>query len=92
MGLRIASFLSLVLVALALAPAMAHLLELPNKITLSREDYLTVQQIYRGWALRSHAAGTGLNLVTLTALCVWVLSLRLPRQNVGAGGSREPPR
>jgi hypothetical protein len=51
MGLRIASFLSLVFVALALAPAMAHLLELPNKITLSREDYLTVQQIYRGWAL-----------------------------------------
>jgi hypothetical protein len=30
---------------------MAHLLELPNKIRLSREDYLTVQQIYRGWAL-----------------------------------------
>jgi serine protease Do len=27
------------------------LLELPNKINLSREDYLTVQQIYRGWAL-----------------------------------------
>lgn len=30
---------------------MAHLLELPNKIGLSREDYLIVQQIYRGWAL-----------------------------------------
>src|SRR6266536_556584 len=30
---------------------MAHLLELPNKINLSREDYLKVQQIYRGWAL-----------------------------------------
>jgi ribose/xylose/arabinose/galactoside ABC-type transport system permease subunit len=27
------------------------LLELPNKIGLSREEYLTVQQIYRGWAL-----------------------------------------
>jgi hypothetical protein len=34
-----------------LAPALAHLLELPNKIGLSRDDYLTVQQIYRGWAL-----------------------------------------
>jgi len=43
--------LSLLLVALALAPALAHLLELPNKIHLSRQDYLTVQQIYRGWAL-----------------------------------------
>jgi len=30
---------------------MAHLFELPNKINLSREDYLKVQQIYRGWAL-----------------------------------------
>ncbi|HJY28158.1 MAG TPA: hypothetical protein VJ306_09040 [Pyrinomonadaceae bacterium] len=30
---------------------MAHLLELPNKINLSRDNYLIVQQIYRGWAL-----------------------------------------
>jgi hypothetical protein len=36
---------------LALAPALAHSLELPNKIDLSREDYLTIQQGYRGWAL-----------------------------------------
>jgi hypothetical protein len=38
-------FLNLLFAALALAPAMAHLLELPNKINLSREDYLTVQQL-----------------------------------------------
>jgi hypothetical protein len=44
-------FIALLCTALALAPALAHLLELPNKINLSREDYLTVQQIYRGWAL-----------------------------------------
>jgi hypothetical protein len=44
-------FIALLFTALALAPAMAHLLELPNKISLPREDYLTVQQIYRGWAL-----------------------------------------
>lgn len=44
-------FLSLLFVALALVPLMAHLLELANKINLSRDDYLTVQQIYRGWAL-----------------------------------------
>ena len=50
-GLRAVRFLSLLFVALALAPAMAHLLELPNKMTLSREEYLIVQQIYRGWAL-----------------------------------------
>jgi hypothetical protein len=51
MGLNIARFFSLLFVALVLAPALAHLLELPNKIGLSHEDYLVVQQIYRGWAL-----------------------------------------
>ena len=29
----------------------AHVAELPNKIGLARHDDLTVQQIYRGWAL-----------------------------------------
>jgi hypothetical protein len=61
MAITRARFFSLLFVALALAPALAHLLELPNKIGLSREEYLTVQQIYqeyltvqqiyRGWAL-----------------------------------------
>ena len=49
--LNAARFFSLLFAALALGPALAHLLELPNKIHLSRDDYLTVQQIYRGWAL-----------------------------------------
>jgi hypothetical protein len=44
-------FLSLLFVALALGPAMAHSLELLNKINLSRDNYLIVQQIYRGWDL-----------------------------------------
>jgi hypothetical protein len=42
---------SLFFVALAWGPAAAHLLELPAKLGLGREDYQTVQQIYRGWAL-----------------------------------------
>ena len=42
-------FLSLLFCALALAPSLAHLLELPNKIGLPRAEYLVVQQIYRGW-------------------------------------------
>ena len=54
-------FLSLLFAALALAPALAHLLELPNKINLPHDDYLTVQQIYRGWAL--------LGFVVAGALC-----------------------
>lgn len=51
MWLNTVRFISLLFTALALAPTLAHLPELQNKINLSREDYLTVQQIYRGWAL-----------------------------------------
>jgi hypothetical protein len=51
MGLRVAQFLALVLTALALVPAGAHLFELPNKIRLAQDDYFVVQGIYRGWAL-----------------------------------------
>lgn len=46
--------------ALALVPALAHVFELPNKIGLSRDDYLVVQQLYRGWNL--------LGIVVLLAL------------------------
>jgi hypothetical protein len=49
--LNTVQFLSLAFVALCLGPALAHLLALPNKIELARDDYFTVQQIYRGWAL-----------------------------------------
>jgi hypothetical protein len=44
-------FLAIVLTALALVPAGAHLFELPNKIGLAEADYFVVQSIYRGWAL-----------------------------------------
>lgn len=50
MALTVARFLSLLFAALALAPALAHLLELPNKIGLPRDAYLIVQHIYYGWA------------------------------------------
>jgi hypothetical protein len=51
MALRAAQFLAIVLTALALVPAGAHLAELPNKIGLDQEAYFIVQSIYRGWAL-----------------------------------------
>jgi ribose/xylose/arabinose/galactoside ABC-type transport system permease subunit len=51
MALTTTRFLSLLFVALALGPSLAHLLELPNKISLSAHNYLIVQQIYWGWAL-----------------------------------------
>ena len=51
MRLRVAQFLALVFIALALAPSGAHLFALPNKIDLARDQYFVVQNIYRGWAL-----------------------------------------
>lgn len=51
MALSVVRFISVLLTAVAMAGGFAHLFELPNKMDLSREDYLTVQQIYRGWAL-----------------------------------------
>jgi hypothetical protein len=41
---------TLILTALAMSAALAHGFELANKTNLSREEYLTVQQLYRGWA------------------------------------------
>ncbi len=51
MNLQVVRFLAVILTALALVPAGAHLLELPNKIALAQDQYFTVQGIYRGWAL-----------------------------------------
>jgi hypothetical protein len=50
-ALRLTQFLAIVLTALALVPAGAHLAELPNKIGLDQEAYFIVQNIYAGWAL-----------------------------------------
>jgi hypothetical protein len=44
-------FLSFMFVGLSMGGALAHLFELPNKIGLSAESYLAVQQNYRGWSL-----------------------------------------
>jgi hypothetical protein len=44
-------FVCLFSTALALAPATAHVMELPNKISLPKAEYQVAQQLYRGWAL-----------------------------------------
>ena len=49
-GYDAALFAGLLSTAVALGPALAHLLELPSKIGLAKGDYFTVQQIYRGWS------------------------------------------
>lgn len=63
-------FVSVLLTAIGLAGGFAHLLALPNKIDLGPADYLTVQQIYRGWALLG--VPIILALVTTIALAVAV--------------------
>lgn len=51
MLLNVVRFCALFFTALTLAPALAHVFELPHKISLPAQEYLIVQQIYRGWDL-----------------------------------------
>jgi hypothetical protein len=44
--LQTVEIVSILLVALAMAPALAHLLEFPGKRRLTKDAYLTVQPIY----------------------------------------------
>jgi Domain of unknown function (DUF1772) len=56
--------LALVFTALALVPGAAHVIELPNKLPMPRDAYLTVQKVYRGWQFAGIAVGVAL-LATL---------------------------
>lgn len=51
MDTRIIAGLAILLTALVLVPAGAHLFALPNKIGLTQDDYFVAQSLYRGWAL-----------------------------------------
>jgi hypothetical protein len=52
--------ISILLVALAMAPALAHLLEFPGKKRLTKEAYLTVQPIYYpGFTIAGGLVGNG---------------------------------
>jgi hypothetical protein len=42
-------FIAILATLTSLAPALTHLIELPHKLSLSREAYFTVQQLYAGW-------------------------------------------
>jgi hypothetical protein len=48
-GIDLLFFVALLSTALALGGALAHALELPNKISLSEHEYFIVQKAYRGW-------------------------------------------
>lgn len=51
MRLEVLRFACLLLVAVSMAGGLAHVFSLPQKIDLSEDEYFTVQQVYRGWAL-----------------------------------------
>jgi hypothetical protein len=69
MAAQIVRFFSLLFVGLALAPGLAHVLQLPHKMDLSGEDYLRVQQLYAGWAwLGLVAMGALVSTFLLTVL------------------------
>jgi hypothetical protein len=71
----LAFFIALLATALALGAALAHALELPNKIHLPREQYFVVQQAYRGWSQLAY-----LLLVELVSMiAVAVMSRDEPR-------------
>jgi len=63
-------FLAIMLTAIALGAGLAHLFELPNKIGLGAEDYLTVQRNYDNWWI------VGL-IVPLAFLAVLALTIAL---------------
>jgi hypothetical protein len=74
-GIDLLFFLALLSTALALGGALAHALELPNKINLSEHEYFIVQKAYRGWNRLAF-----LLLVELGSMCaIAVLSRHDPR-------------
>jgi hypothetical protein len=68
----IAMFVALLSTAIALGAALAHLLELPHKIDLPRDQYFIVQSIYRGW----NRLGVILFIELLSILTLIALSTR----------------
>lgn len=65
-SIKLVQFIAILLMALSLVPGGAHLIELPNKMALDRDAYMTVQGIYRGWAL------AGVVLFAALASTLWL--------------------
>ena len=61
-------FLAIMLTAIAMGAALAHLFELPNKINLGAVDYLTVQRNYDNWWI----VGLSVPLAVLSVLALTV--------------------
>ena len=67
--LHTVEIVSILLVALAMAPALAHLLEFPGKNRLTKDAYLTVQPIYYpGFTIAGGAGEVGGLMAVLAVL------------------------
>lgn len=64
-------FCAVMITAIALSAGFAHLYELPNKIHLPADDYLTVQQNYRGWQYLGFAVIGALLFSIVLAYLEW---------------------
>ncbi len=78
-GYDILFFIALLASALALGAALAHALELPNKIGMSREDYFATQKAYNGWSQLAYLLLVQfLSLVALAILSWYRPEVRWP--------------
>lgn len=67
--LALLQILALILVALSLAPALAHALELLGKMRLSEQNYLATQAIYYpGFTMVGGAEPLGIIVIVLAAI------------------------
>jgi len=74
-GYDVVFFIALLATALALGAALAHALELPNKINLAKDEYFVVQKVYRGWSQLGYLLAVEL----IAMLIVAALSRHEPR-------------
>jgi hypothetical protein len=74
-GYDVIFFIALLATALALGAALAHALELPNKINLSKDEYFVMQKAYRGWNQLAYL----LVIELIAMLAVAVLSRHEPQ-------------
>src|SRR4029078_9538469 len=74
MAAQIVRFFSLLFVGLALAPGLAHVLQMAHQKDASGDEYVRVQQLYAGWAW--------LGLIVMAALVSTFVLTVLVRQRL----------
>ena len=65
---NLARFITLLFAVITLSALLSHLLELPGKLELSKENYQAVQSIYGDWILMVFVEGVSLVLTVYLAI------------------------